>query len=288
MNNVIDVVGLMKHYKKFTLGPIDFQVEKGTAVALVGTNGSGKSTVFRLLLNILQSDEGSIQLFGENMVEKETELKQKIGYVGDLYEQFGHFTIKELKSLVSYWYPSWDDERYSYLLKRYNIDDSEKFGKSSKGTKKKAEFIFSLCHDPKLLLLDEPSAGVDIVSQRKMKEDLMSFMEDGERSILLATHIVDEIKQVCDYIAVLEKGKLLYSFDKDEVYEKWARVWVVNVTDTLLEHPNVLMVGRTPPQIVTNNLPTLENELNSLDIAITHTQRLTLEEVIEHLQQTHA
>ncbi|MCT8136739.1 ABC transporter ATP-binding protein [Anaerobacillus sp. CMMVII] len=280
------IKSLTKQYKKFTLGPLDFQIEKGTAIALVGPNGSGKSTFFRLLLNIIQHDGGTIQLFGKDIVENETEIKQKVGYVGDLLEPFAHVTIKELATLISYWYPSWNQKQYVHFLQRYNIDETAKYGKCSKGTKKKVEFIFSLCHSPELLLLDEPTAGVDIGSQRKIKEDLLNFMEDGDKSLILATHSVDEIKQLCDYITILHEGKIIHSLNKDEIYERWSRVWVSEVTDPIRSHPNVLDIDGPPLQIVTNDRTTLEVALKNELISITHTQRLSLEEVIEHLIET--
>ncbi|OIJ15186.1 hypothetical protein BKP35_04870 [Anaerobacillus arseniciselenatis] len=283
VTSIVDIKGLTKHYKKFSLGPIDFEVETGTAVALVGTNGSGKSTFFRLIMNLLQSDGGSINIFDQDLTEKETEIKKSVGYVGDLLEPFSYLTVKELSSLISYWYPSWDDKRYTQLIERYHIDEGQKYGKCSKGTKKKVEFIFALCHKPMLLLLDEPSAGVDIISQRKMKEDLLNYMEDGKRSIVLATHNIDEVKQLCDYITILEEGKIIHSFEKDELHEKWARLWVSHVSEVLNNHSNVIKVEESPLQLVTDDLPVIEKELEKEGITIKHINRLSLEEVIEHM-----
>ncbi|WP_180994295.1 ABC transporter ATP-binding protein [Bacillus sp. Marseille-P3661] len=281
--SVLKIKGLTKQLKKSVIGPIDFQMEKGTAVALIGANGSGKSTFLRLLMNILKPDKGDIQVFGQKFAENETTIKQQIGYMGDLFEPFGYLSIKELSSLVSYWYPSWSHSRYADFLRRYNIDETMKYSKCSKGTKKKVEFIFSLCHNPQLLLLDEPSAGVDIISQRKMKEDLKNYMEDGENSILLVTHIMDEVKQICDYITIIEEGMLVHYINKDEIYENWARVWVSTVTDSLRINPNVISIDAESLQILTNNLRAIEKAIKTEGIAITHIQRPTLEETIENL-----
>lgn len=282
MSCVLNIERLTKHYKGFTLGPLDYQVEKGTSIALVGANGSGKSTLFRLLVSILQADDGTIMLFGQNIKENEAKLKQKVGYTGNLLEPFSNLTIKELSSLVSYWYPSWDHARYAQFLTRYNIDESAKYGKCSTGTKKKIEFILSLSHNPDLLLLDEPSAGVDISTQRKIKEDLMDFMENGEKSIVLATHIVDEIKHICDYITVLQEGKIIHTVNKDDIYEKWARLWVTSIPDQLKKHPHVVSISEAPLQVVTNNLHAMEDEFINEGVTITHRQRLTIEEVIDY------
>lgn len=281
--SAIEIKGLEKHYKKFSLGPLDLQVDKGAVVALLGGNGSGKSTLFRIVMNILQKDKGSISLLGKNMKENEVELKQKIGFVGDLLEPFGHLTIKELANHISYWYPTWDAEYYQYLLSRYKMDEKEKYGKCSKGMKKKAEFIFSISHHPEILLLDEPTSGIDIVSQRKMKEDLTLFMENGEKSILLSTHIMEEVKQLGDYIYLLDEGKIVYSFEKDDIYDNWAKIWVTELPEKIKVHPNIVHVANSPLQITTNDFQQVQQELESHNVTISHIQRLTLEEVIEYL-----
>ena len=282
--SVLEVKGLEKHYKNFSFGPVDFQLEKGTAVALVGGNGSGKSTFFRLLMNILQAEAGTVHLFGENMKENEIDVKRKIGFVGDMLDPFSSLKIKEIAGLVSHWYPSWDNERYIQLIHRYKINENDKYGKCSKGTKKKVEFVLSICHQLDILLLDEPSANVDIVSQRKMKEDLIHYMEDGEKSIVLATHIMDDVRQICDYVTILDNGKIIYSFEKDEIHENWAKVWVEELPTRLENHPNVVKVNcGTSTQIVTNDVSRLESDFQAYNITIQHEERITLEEVLEYL-----
>ncbi|WP_167577676.1 hypothetical protein [Ammoniphilus sp. YIM 78166] len=116
-----------------------------------------------------------------------------------------------------------------------------------------------------------------------MKEDLLSYMEDGERSILLATHVVDEVEQLADYISVMEEGKLILTFNKDDVHENWARVWVSAVPDSLKDESYVLDISQHPAQIVTNHLSALERELKRQQIPIIQIQRLSIEEVIEKL-----
>jgi ABC-2 type transport system ATP-binding protein len=285
-NSVLMVNGLEKKYKKFQFGPVDFSLEKGTAVALLGGNGSGKSTFFRLLMNILQPEAGSVTIFGASLKEKETDIKRRIGFIGDMLEPFSALKIKDLASLVSHWYPTWDDERYQHLTARYGIDENEKYGKCSKGTKKKVEFVLSLCHSPDLLLLDEPSANVDIVSQRKIKEDLVEYLEDGEKSIVLATHIMDDVRQICDYIYLLENGQFSESFEKDEIQEKWASCWIHELPEELSHHPAIVRINRldnTSLQVVTNDFSSLERELLLHDITIQQVGRLTLDEIIEYM-----
>lgn len=280
---LVRIEGITKHFKKFSLRSVDLSVEEGTIVALLGPNGSGKSTLFRIMMNLIQAESGSMHIFDKNMQEYETEIKKEIGYVGDQYDIFGDLTIAELASLISYWYSTWDQTRYKELLLKYNIDESSKFKNCSKGEKKKVEFIMALSHHPKLLLLDEPTAGVDIISVRRMKEDLLAYMESGTRSIILATHQVDEVKELCDYIYVLHKGRIVDSFLKDEIMEKWARIKVSQLTNNIQSHSAIIDININDQLLVTNNLQEMEHLLAQEGISIIQLERLGIGEVLEYL-----
>jgi ABC-2 type transport system ATP-binding protein len=281
--SVLEVKGLKKRFKKFHLGPLDFELEQGMIVGLVGANGSGKSTFLRLLMNMLKEDDGEIQFFGKDSSEDQPDYKEKIGYAGELFEAYDFLTIKGIRNLISHWYPSWNEEKFTELVKRYRIDIDEKFSRCSMGTKKKIDFIFALAHDPQILLLDEPTAGVDIVSQGKMKEDLIKFMENGERSIVLATHTVDEINKLCDEIIVMVQGRVTHSYYKDEIHENWGILWVSHLTDKVKNHPNVIRYEVNPTQIVTNDVNNVDDVLQAEQITINQSQRLSMEEVLEYL-----
>lgn len=281
--SLVQVKDLKKRYKRFQLGPLDLTVETGMVVGLVGANGSGKSTLFQVLMNITKEDEGQIQFFGKDRSPANANWKEKIGFAGELLEGFDYLTISEIKSFISHWYPRWDEDAFEYFVKRYQIELDKKYGKCSKGTKKKVEFIFTLCHDPTLLLLDEPSAGVDLVSRRKMKEDLIRFMENGDKSIVLATHTIDEINTLCDEIVVLHEGHIVCSYNKDDIYDNWARIWTSDLTDNMKQHPNVIRFETAPPQVITNDVKALEKALQEEKINIHQTQRLAMEEVLEYL-----
>lgn len=285
-NHVLKIQGLSKCFNRFSLKQIDLQVEQGVVTTVVGENGSGKTTLFRMLMHMLKPDDGSIEIFGEPVSTNDTQFKQSIGYVGGVLEAFGHLSIREIAELRSFFYTNWDADRYADLLDRYQIDPRMKYSKCSTGMKKKIEFIFAIVHHPKLLILDELSAGVDIVSQRKMKEDLIQFMEDGNRSILMATHIMDEIKQLSDYICILHEGRLLRSFEKDEIHDKWARLWLSGLSAAIKSHPNVKEISETPPQLVTDDVEAIEAMLSQENITITHKQHLNIDELITYYMES--
>lgn len=281
--SILQVKGLSKKLKRFTLGPIDLQVEQGIIVGLVGANGSGKSTLFRIWMNLLKSDTGHVELFGQDVNSIKSDWKTRVGYAGEILDGYGFLTVSEMKKFISRWYSTWDEDLYEQLIMRYKIDVKEKFNKCSKGTKKKIEFIFALCHHPDILILDEPTAGVDIASRRRIKEDLIRFMEDGDKSIVMATHTIDEINQLCDEIIVLENGKVIQSFNKDDIYHDWARIRISDLSELVKQHPNVLHYEIEPAEIITNNVHILETVLQRDNIQIHQQERLTLEEVLQYL-----
>lgn len=287
MASLLTMNGIGKRLDSFTFGPFDFQAEEGTVVALVGPNGSGKSTFFRLLTQLIQPEQGDIHLFGKSLKEHEIEIKRWIGFAGGgLLSGYGHLSVRGLAGLISHWYPSWNQERYEMLLRRYEIPEWVHYNKSSTGTQKKIEFILALSHHPRLLLLDEVTAGIDLLSQRKINEDLTQYMEDGRNSIIMATHIMDDIKRMCDIICVLHQGKIIDQFDKDEASLRWARLWLAEPLPSALQLlPTVVSISyeTSPPQIVTSNAEVLEPLLASKGIEIEHRQRLELDEIIAHV-----
>lgn len=284
MQQAIVVNGLAKQLGKFTFGPIHFHAEEGTATAVVGPNGSGKTTFFRLLLNLLRPDQGLIEIEGLSGMDQDQALKQQVGFAGGgLLQGLGNLKIQELAAFASHWYPNWDRDRYLDLVNRYEVDEEEKYNRCSTGTKKKIEFIFALSYAPRLLILDEPTAGVDMISQRKMREDLISFMEDGEHTMLIATHIVDDVRLLCDYVTVFHNGAIRGHFNKDEITQRWARVWVSELPNQLRNAPFVKSIDTSSNVIITDDFSELDDWITEHGVDMVHLERLSLDEVMEHL-----
>lgn len=283
MNTVIEIPFLQRQFKHFTLDIKGLSVEKGTVTGLIGANGSGKSTLFFTLMNILQADNGSFKLFGKDMKNKETEIKERIGYAGGhLYDAFSHLTVSQLAGLVSHWYSNWDKKYYQSLIKKYQINPKEKYGNCSTGTKKKVEFVFALAHKPELLLLDEPTANVDMLSQQMMREDLLDYMEKETNTIFMSTHNQEEVKRLCDYICFIENGQIKGIYEKDDLQNRWAVLWISHLPEILKNDPRVSLIGTEPLQILTNRLPELQEALISQQAEITHVKRLEIAEIMKY------
>ncbi|WP_018932181.1 ABC transporter ATP-binding protein [Gracilibacillus lacisalsi] len=286
MNLAVEIQSLVKTYNNFKLGPLDLKVEKGMVIGLLGSNGSGKSTLLQTIMKLRNPDNGSIQVLGMDINQHEVQVKERIGFAGGgLYEAFKQLTIDGLAELVGHWYRNWDQQYYTLLTERYNINRKEKFAHCSMGTKKKVEFVLAMAHHPELLILDEPTASVDLISQQRMREDLSQFMEDGDHTIVMATHLQEEVKQLCDYICLLDNGEIKDMFEKDELQNRWARLWLSDLPDHFKDDIRVWQIEESPTQIVTNQLVELEKELQQQQIEINQVKRLELHEILEYILQ---
>ena len=279
----LQLAGVSRKWNDFQLGPLDLTVQQGNVVAMIGKNGSGKSTIFRLIMRLLQKDEGKIRFFSQGREIEETKAKQKIGYVGNQYDALQHLTIDHLAAFVAYWYPDWNPTQYEQLKQRYEIDGRLKYAECSPGIQKKVEWVLALSHSPQWLLLDEPTAGVDLFSQKLMIEDITEFMENEQNSILLASHNPHEIQQVADYIYVLDQGEIVHAFEKDKIAEQWAIIWIDQPLPEPLANHSLILDVHTPTEIVTPDLNQLEQVLQAHQISIQRHKRLSFMDAMEYL-----
>jgi ABC-2 type transport system ATP-binding protein len=281
LEDSIQIESVIKRFNNFQLGPIDLTFEQGTVLALVGENGSGKSTLLQIINQLLQKDEGNITIFGDKLEATNDQVKQNITYIGEeLLLAYSHMTINKMTKFIERFYNNWDQMLYDHLISRYEINVNEKYTNCSTGTKKKVAFILAVSSKPKLLLLDEPSANVDMLSQYMMMEDLRSLQDSNNSTIIIATHMEEDLKKLADYICILKQGKIVAFSDKDTLQESWARVWLddgINLSNIQTYYE---MESRSPLQLITNDIFQLERELLDQHVKINQIIRLELREVI--------
>ena len=281
---VVSLKDLVKSYEDFTLGPLNLEIEPGYVVAVVGPNGSGKSTLFRMLMGLSRPDSGEIEIFGARYPEDEVEIKRRIGYVPEVSTGHDEMTAAVLGSFVSHWYPEWSEKLYVDLLQRLEIDTKKRFDRLSKGMQRRLAFALAVARNPGLLLLDEPTDGVDPFARRKMLEEIPTFMEGGDRTVIFATHVMDEVRRVADYVAFLHGGHFLGFYEKDALLESWRVLWVDQVPDS--DTPGLVSVENgTPVRIITDSAATTLSALEEQRIKVVRTGPLDLEEILAHLMR---
>lgn len=281
---VISLKDVRKSYGDFELGPVNLEVEPGFVVAVVGPNGSGKSTLFRMLMNLARPDEGSLALFDSAYPNEEVEIKRRIGYVPERSVGHDEMGAKDLGEFVSHWHPTWEQKTYDELLSRSEIEENKKFGKLSKGMQRRLAFALAAATGAELLLLDEPTDGVDPFARREMLEDISEFMHGGERTVVFATHVMEEVRRIADYVAFLVDGDFLGFYEKDALLEQWKVLWVEREPDG--DVPGVVEVERgNPVRLVTDSPEETEDALAKENVRVVRSGTLDLEEILSHLMR---
>jgi ABC-2 type transport system ATP-binding protein len=282
---VISLEGVKKSYGGgFELGPINLRIEPGHIVAVVGPNGAGKSTLFGILMGLIHPDSGNVSLFGLDHPEDEVEIKRRIGYVPQRAIGHDDLSAKALGRFISHWYPHWNEELYRELLMRYAVDLRKRFDKLSTGDQRRLSFALALARGTELLLLDEPTAGVDPVGRKEMLGDVSRFVHQGAgaRTAVFATQVMEEAKRVADYVAFLVDGELLGPFGKNALLGGWKTFW-------LEEEPDgdvlglVEVQGGNPVRIVTDSPEETREALSSENIRIVWEGPVDLEEILSYL-----
>ncbi|XEC94096.1 ATP-binding cassette domain-containing protein [Paenibacillus tarimensis] len=274
----------------FRLGPLNLAVPRGYVTAIVGPNGSGKSSTFRLMLNMAKPDRGHIEMIGREVNKDDIEVKQRIGYLPE-NANHGEHAIRgtDKADFVKAWYPGWDVNRYQELLRRFEVDPSLKLGKMSKGMRRKFDLSLVLAHQPELLLLDEPSSGLDPLAWKVMIEVLHRYMEHGNRTIVLASHIIDEIKRLADYIVFMAEGHVIGVYEKDELLSSWHTFYVKGgraVFERLARVPGLQSredVGGMQVRAVTNKALEAEEWIRGEGMEITGRTAMELDDIMASL-----
>lgn len=224
LDELLRIEGLTKRYPTFNLTDICFSLEKGCIMGLIGENGAGKTTLIKLILNAIEEDEGTITLFGMDHKKEEIKVKEKIGYVPAEDYFTASSTLNKHANMIKVFYSDWDDKLFGALCTSWNLPLHQKIYEFSKGMKTKAMLALALAHRPSLLILDEPTAGLDPVARIEILDILRQFVENGERSIFLSTHTTVDLDKIADFITLIHKGKLKESLSVDQIEEKYALI----------------------------------------------------------------
>lgn len=221
--NAIEIKNLCKHYPDFSLEGVSLALPSGGIMGLVGENGAGKSTTIRLIMNAIARDGGEISVLGvPNTSPEFNRVKEEVGVVLDEAYFPEVMSAKNVASVMKRTYKNWNDEVYESYINRFSLPGAKAFKEYSRGMKMKLAIAVALAHDPKLLILDEATSGLDPIVRDEMLDIFNDFTRDEGHSILLSSHIVSDLEKICDYIAFLHKGKLVLCEEKDRLLEEYA------------------------------------------------------------------
>jgi len=220
----LEIKGLRKEYNGFFLKDISFSLPQGYVMGLIGPNGAGKTTIIKLILNLIKKKAGEIRVFGMDNLKQEIEMKSRIGFIHEVPSFYGYMKLERVKSIVSRFYPAWDDKLFSRLCGEFKLPLGKKISSLSRGMNTKFALALALSHDADLLLMDEPTSGLDPVFRRELMERLSEIIQDEQKAVLFSTHITSDLERTADYITYIQGGEIIFSSTKDKVRDDWAIV----------------------------------------------------------------
>ena len=219
--NAIELNHVAKRYGDFALEDVNLTLPQGCVLGLIGENGAGKSTLIRMMLGACRPDGGEVRVLGEKAGRTAafTKVRQDIGVVLDEACLPDELTAQQVGKVMHGIYANWDDAAFSSLCARLDLPKGKKVKDFSRGTKMKLAIAVALSHKAKLLVLDEATGGLDPVVRDEILDLLNDFTREEEHAILLSSHIVTDLEKICDYVAVLRNGRLLFCEEKDRLTE---------------------------------------------------------------------
>lgn len=213
-----------KNLKGFSISNMNLHIKQGFIHGFIGANGAGKSTTIKLMMNLIHPDSGVVSVFGLDYASHEKEIKERIGFVYDGNVFFEGLNLKDIKRIVAPAYKRWDDDIFNQYVKQFDLPLNKPIKKFSKGMQMKASLAIALSHHAELIIMDEPTAGLDPIFRRELLDILQDLMLDGNRTIFFSTHITSDLDRIADYISFIRNGEIVFNQTINDVSENYALV----------------------------------------------------------------
>lgn len=221
MGNILEVTGLSKAYKDFSLTDVNFTLPENCVTGFIGINGAGKTTTIRSILGLTQMDSGKACFFGKDMKTKEREIKNRIGIVFDEGCFYEDLTTAEMKSIIAPAYTKWSDEDYTQYMDRFSLNSRQVISTLSKGKRMKYAMTLALSHNADLLIMDEPTGGLDTLVRAEFLEIITDYMKQGGKSVFFSTHITSDLDKIADRIIMIHDGRILFEKEKEHLLDTY-------------------------------------------------------------------
>lgn len=282
MENVVEFTNVTKRFKDFSVKNIDLQVKQGFVTGFIGANGAGKSTSIKMMMNLLRPDVGEIKLFGLDYKKHEKAIKERIGFVYDGNVFFEGLNMKDIKRIVAPAYKHWDDTVFYQYIEKFELPLNKAIKTFSKGMQMKASLAIALSHHAELIIMDEPTAGLDPIFRRELLGLLQELMIDGNRTIFFSTHITTDLDRIADYITFIQSGELVFNQSIHDIAENYAIVkgrldLLDRDTEKAFIHVHRASTGF---EALTDNTKAVQNIFGN-SVAI---DRASLEDIMYHLK----
>ena len=275
----IQLKEVSKQIDDFRLGPISFSVEPGTITALVGKNGSGKSTLLKLIMNLANLDTGEISVFGKSIDGKDESWKRHITFLTQKAVGWDAYTGSDLKKLIAPLYTKWDESLFEHMIKIFGIPLNKRFDKLSPGMQQKLGLSLALPRSTDILILDEPTASLDIPSKQLVMNLLVDWMESEDRAIILTTHQPEDLRKLADYLLLLQNGQVVGRYEKDLLVTGFRRYWLKEMP----VGPAPGELSRSGKQLISENPDATEQYFKEQESDIIDENALEMEEIISLL-----
>ena len=272
-----------KTFKHFTLRDIDLELPRGSIMGFVGPNGAGKSTTMRILLGLQRADAGRVELVGHSIPKEQIEAKRQVGFVSEDMRLYGSATVGWHLRFVRSVSPSWDQAYATELLRRFDLLAEQKVKQLSHGQRVKAALLLALARRPALLVLDEPTTGLDPVVRQEVLGEMLEALELEGSSVFFSSHNTQDVEQISDLITFIHRGEILETDDKESFLDRWRRLSIELDPGAEPELPEACSwtarSGRHGVLLTERFSDEVLSSLRRQGAAVQEVQRMTLEEI---------
>ena len=226
-DNAIEVSRLHKRFgRKHVLRGVDLNVPAGSTFGLLGRNGEGKTTTIKALLGLMKFDAGRCRVLGMDPARDGVAIRGLVGYMAENQVMYDWMTVRQICDWVASFYETWDSCFAYELLRRFELDHETKVGALSKGQSSKLALALALAHRPAALLLDDPTLGLDPVARKDFLREIIGQLQDRRVTVLFSSHLLYEIEPICDYVAILDEGRIIRA-DRTEALRDGVKRFIV-------------------------------------------------------------